>query len=117
MKPPVRIEKPWGYELIWAHTSQYVGKILSINRGKRLSFQYHREKEETLLLNKGRVELEVEGKDPGRHKIVLKPGDTYHIPPGLKHRMTALEDSEMIEVSTPQLDDVVRIEDDYDRVK
>ena len=114
-----KIAKPWGHEVIWAKTPRYMGKILVINKGHRLSLQYHEKKDESILLAKGLMELEVEGDGlgPGRQKIVLKPGDSYHIPPRLKHRMTALEDCEVIEVSTPELDDVVRLEDDYDRAK
>lgn len=112
-----KINKPWGHELIWAKTDRYVGKILFINKGHRLSFQYHEKKEETIRLNKGLMELEVEskGSTEGRQKIILKPGDTFHIPPYCKHRMSASEDCEVLEVSTPELDDVIRLEDDYKR--
>src|SRR4051812_15915060 len=84
-----KVEKPWGYEIIWAKTTRYVGKTLVIYKGHRLSFQYHEKKEETIRLDRGIMELEVEGGNlpPGRHTLLLKAGDTYHIPPLLKHRM------------------------------
>jgi mannose-6-phosphate isomerase len=108
------VEKPWGYELIWAHTARYVGKILHINKGESLSYQYHRVKDETVRLLGGSLELEVEleGK---RTKLSLNPGDCLHIVPGMKHRMIALEECDVLEVSTPELDDVVRLEDRYGR--
>ncbi|OGQ04969.1 MAG: hypothetical protein A3F82_09885 [Deltaproteobacteria bacterium RIFCSPLOWO2_12_FULL_44_12] len=109
------LEKPWGYEKIWAKTNHYVGKILFIKKGHRLSYQYHQKKEETLLVLEGLLEIEFE-KNRERQKIKLKPGETFHNPPLQKHRFTALEDSRLIEVSTPHLDDVIRLEDDYDRV-
>ncbi len=112
-----KIDKPWGYELIWAKTDRYVGKILVIHKGHRLSFQYHQKKEETIRLAKGLVEIEVEdSKTKVRTKIKLNPNDSFHIPPCLKHRIMALEESEVIEVSTPELNDVVRLEDDYKRI-
>ena len=110
-----RVEKPWGYELIFAHTDQYVGKILHIDPGKALSLQYHRVKDETLYLLDGEYELEVEeGGELVRHQ--MKPGDAYHIEPTTTHRMTTGETScNILEVSTPELDDVVRLEDRYGR--
>ena len=109
-----KVQKPWGYELIWAHTSRYVGKILHINKGHRLSYQYHNVKDETIRLLSGslEVETEVEGK---RTMLHLESGDCLHIVPLMRHRMIALEDSDVLEVSTPELDDVVRLEDDYER--
>lgn len=110
-----RVEKPWGYELIWAHTDRYVGKVLHINKAESLSYQYHRIKDESIHLLRGSLELEVE--DNGeRMRLQLKPGDSFHIPPEMKHRMTALEDCDVLEVSTPELDDVVRLEDRYGRI-
>jgi mannose-6-phosphate isomerase-like protein (cupin superfamily) len=108
------VEKPWGHELIWAHTARYVGKILHINEGESLSYQYHRVKDETIRLLSGSLELEVEleGK---RTKLGLQPGDCVHIIPGMKHRMLALKECDVLEVSTPELDDVVRLEDRYGR--
>ena len=111
---PRRVEKPWGYEEIWAHTDHYVGKILSINAPHRLSYQYHRLKEETLRVLDGVVDLEYE-EHSIRKTIRLKGGDVFHIVPCTKHRMTAVETCRILEVSTPFLGDVVRLEDDYGR--
>lgn len=111
-----RVEKPWGYELIWAKTKDYVGKILHINQGHKLSLQYHREKEETILLQSGKMNLVFENSQGELEDIILLPGEAHHIPPGKKHRMIAIEDCDVFEVSTPQLEDVVRIEDGYGRV-
>lgn len=109
-----RVDKPWGHELIWAETSRYVGKVLHIVAGERLSRQYHRVKEETLLVQTGEMDLEV-GPAPEARTVRLRPGDTFHITPGLVHRMIAITDVSVIEVSTPELDDVVRLEDEYGR--
>jgi mannose-6-phosphate isomerase-like protein (cupin superfamily) len=109
------VEKPWGYELIWAHTDRYVGKVLHIKRGESLSYQYHRVKDETIRLLSGVMDMDLE-KDGTETTIRLKPGDCLHITPGMKHRMIAVEDCDVLEVSTPELDDVVRLEDRYGRV-
>ncbi|MGH7817760.1 MAG: cupin domain-containing protein, partial [Candidatus Binatia bacterium] len=108
------VAKPWGYELIWAQTERYVGKILHINKGESLSYQYHRVKDETIRLLSGVLELDVES-DGERRKLRLAPGDCLHIVPLMKHRMIAVEDCDVLEVSTPELDDVVRLEDRYGR--
>jgi mannose-6-phosphate isomerase len=115
LQPEQKIDKPWGYELIWAHTSRYVGKILHINKGHRLSYQYHNVKDETIRLLSGslRVETEVDG---NRTVLNLETGDCLHIVPLMRHRMSAVEDCDVLEVSTPELEDVVRLEDDYERV-
>ena len=113
--PPRRVDKPWGYELIWAHTERYVGKILHIEQGKSLSYQYHQQKDETIHLLSGRLQLDVADGDEPRRAVVLMPGDSFRIYTGLRHRMTALETCEVLEASTPELDDVVRIEDHYGR--
>ena len=113
---PARVDKPWGYELIWARTDRYVGKILHIRKGESLSYQYHRVKDETIYLLQGLMEFET-GDETGRETHRLKPGDCFHVSPGARHRMTALEDCDVLEVSTPELDDVVRLEDRYGRVK
>ena len=119
-----KIEKPWGHEIIWAKSScenGYVGKILFIKAGHRLSFQYHEEKEETIFVKSGILYLETgghaaEGFDGSRRTIILREGMTFHIPPFYTHRFVAKdEDVELFEVSTKQLDDVIRIEDDYGR--
>ena len=110
-----KVEKPWGYELIWAHTQKYVGKVLHINRGTRLSLQYHRIKDETLYIQQGHIELLL-GQDEGNlEKLKLGPGQSLHIPPGTRHRLTALADTDVFEGSTTELEDVVRLEDDYGR--
>ena len=111
----IRVEKPWGYELIWAKTERYVGKILHLRKGESLSFQYHRVKEETIRVLAGRLRFESATEHGARDLQVLAPGDGAHIPAGLRHRMEALEDCEVLEVSTPELDDVVRLEDRYGR--
>lgn len=108
------IRKPWGYELIWAHTERYVGKILHINKGESLSYQYHRVKDETIRLLSGAMDMDLETNGV-KAKISLKPGDCLHITPGMRHRMIAVEDCDVLEVSTPELDDVVRLEDRYGR--
>jgi mannose-6-phosphate isomerase len=108
------IDKPWGHELIWAHTERYVGKILHINKGESLSYQYHRVKDETVHLLAGVLEMDLET-DNGRTTVRFFPGDCLHITPGMKHRMTAVEECDVLEVSTPELDDVIRLEDRYGR--
>jgi quercetin dioxygenase-like cupin family protein len=112
---PRRVEKPWGYELIWAHTERYVGKILHIEQGHALSYQYHRRKDETIHLLRGRLQLEVAEGDGPRQTLVLAPGESFHVVTGLRHRMIALEACDVLEASTPELDDVVRLEDRYGR--
>jgi mannose-6-phosphate isomerase len=114
---PKRVEKPWGYELWWARTERYVGKILHLRRGESLSLQYHNVKDETILLQSGRLLFETRstGQEGDLSRIEMKPGDVFHIPPGTLHRMTGLEDCDILEVSTPELEDVVRLEDRYGR--
>ena len=111
-----RVEKPWGYELWWAHTDRYVGKILHINKGQSLSYQYHEVKDESLLLYSGKMALEIEEPGGTKEVLTLMPGESLRITPYTKHRMTAIEECEIIEVSTPEVEDVVRIEDRYGRV-
>jgi len=113
--PVRRVDKPWGYELIWAITDSYVGKILHIERGHKLSLQYHRRKVETFLLYTGAMLLVIEDAEGALRELVLRPGEAHHVPAGRKHRLIALEDCEVFEVSTPELDDVVRVEDSYGR--
>jgi mannose-6-phosphate isomerase len=112
--PDKLVDKPWGYELIWAHTERYVGKVLHINKGESLSYQYHNIKDETIRLLSGVLELDIE-KDGRQHKLRLAAGESLHIIPLMKHRMIAIEDCDVLEVSTPELDDVVRVEDRYGR--
>lgn len=110
-----KIEKPWGYELIWAKTNRYVAKILFVRAGEGLSLQYHRIKEETLFLESGDCHLEA-GPDADHLSVVeFKPGMRFHIPPGRVHRISAKTDCRIFEVSTPELTDVVRLEDRYGR--
>lgn len=110
-----RVEKPWGHEEIWAETDRYVGKVLFINAGQRLSLQHHQKKDETVRLLRGKMLLELENDSGIVELIPMLPGDSAYIPPGRKHRMTAETDVELLEVSTPELDDVIRHEDDYGR--
>jgi mannose-6-phosphate isomerase-like protein (cupin superfamily) len=110
-----RVKKPWGHELIWAHTDRYVGKILVIDAGKRLSLQRHERKDETILVLSGRMYLHQGGLDGLLSATELGPGDHRRIPAGSIHRFEAIETCELIEVSTPELDDVIRLEDDYGR--
>jgi len=112
-----RVDKPWGYELIWAITGAYVGKVLHINGGHRLSLQYHQRKTETFLLYSGRMTLIFEDERGRLTERVLEAGAVQHVPPGRKHRMIALEDCEVFEVSTPELEDVVRLDDTYGRAR
>lgn len=109
-----RVDKPWGHEIIWAETERYVGKVLHITAGHRLSRQYHRVKDETLLVSKGTMTLEL-GEAANAELLRMGPGDVYHVKPGTIHRMVAVTDVEVVEVSTPELDDVVRLEDVYGR--
>jgi mannose-6-phosphate isomerase-like protein (cupin superfamily) len=116
MSAPVeRIEKPWGYELIWARTDRYAGKIIHINRGESLSYQFHRVKDETIHLLRGLLDLEVGTAEGDRRTVRMRPDESYRIPPGLRHRMTAVEECDILEASTPELDDIVRLEDRYGR--
>ena len=114
---PVRVEKPWGYELIWAHTGRYVGKVLHINQGHSLSLQYHLRKDETIYVLKGEMRFQTGNEDEHLQETLLRPGDSFHITPLLRHRMIAQTDCDILEASTPELDDVVRLEDRYGRVK
>ncbi len=109
-----RVDKPWGHELIWAETARYVGKILHIRAGQRLSRQYHRVKEETLMVQSGEMTLEVGPADAVENRL-MKAGDVFHVLPGTIHRMVGVTDVDVLEVSTPELDDVVRLEDVYGR--
>ncbi|HEY2072715.1 MAG TPA: cupin domain-containing protein [Gaiellaceae bacterium] len=113
---PRRVEKPWGWELIWAHAEAYVGKVLFVRAGHSLSLQFHREKDESWYVESGRAKLELgESGDAVLNTEVIAAGACFRFRPGTVHRVTALEDTTIIEVSTPQLDDVVRLEDAYGR--
>jgi mannose-6-phosphate isomerase len=111
-----KVDKPWGYELRWAITDRYAGKVLHVNKGEALSLQYHERKDEYQYLLKGVIDMELGGDDGRLTKVRMKAGDTLHIVPGTRHRLTAVEDSDIFEVSTPEIDDVVRLEDRYGRV-
>jgi mannose-6-phosphate isomerase-like protein (cupin superfamily) len=113
---PERVEKPWGHELIWAKTGRYAGKILFVRAGEGLSLQFHNRKDESWYILEGRAELEL-GRvgDPVTKKEVVGPGAAFHFEPGTVHRIAALEDTTIVEASTPELDDVVRLEDAYGR--
>jgi mannose-6-phosphate isomerase len=111
-----REDKPWGYELLWACSDLYVGKLLFIRAGEQLSLQFHNVKDETIYVHNGRIELEIGAPgDPYRDSEIVGPGAAYRIKPGMVHRWRALEDSVVLEVSRPQLGDVVRLEDKYGR--
>jgi mannose-6-phosphate isomerase-like protein (cupin superfamily) len=111
-----RVEKPWGWELWWALTERYVGKILHINRGAALSYQFHRKKDETIYVQRGRLEMELAPGGRRRRRRILGPGDSLRIRPGDHHRMTAITTCEILEASSPEVEDVVRLEDRYGRV-
>ncbi len=110
-----RVDKPWGYELRWGITERYAGKVLHVHEGEALSLQYHERKDEFQYVIKGRIEIELGGSDGLLTKHVMQAGDTLHIVPGTRHRLTALEDTDIFEVSTSEIDDVVRLEDRYGR--
>ena len=109
-----RVRKPWGEEIIFAHTDRYAGKILKINRGESLSLQYHEKKIESLYLYEGTLQLTLEV-DGRRETRSVGAGEALHFPAGTRHRMEATSDCVLFEVSTPELDDVVRLEDRYGR--
>jgi mannose-6-phosphate isomerase-like protein (cupin superfamily) len=115
LKLPATIKKPWGHEYIFALTKNYAGKILVVNKGHRLSLQYHKKKEETLHLLKGVLRLKIEDARGRLMVRSIKPGISFTIKPKRIHRMEAVKDCEIIEVSTPELHDVVRVDDDYNR--
>lgn len=115
---PRRVDKPWGYELIWALADAYCGKLLVVKAGQAISMQFHREKDESWLLHTGRAQLEMGAPgDKTPNSEIVGPGAAFRIKPGTIHRVKALEDTTIIEVSTPQLEDVVRLDDRYGRVE
>jgi len=113
---PQKIEKPWGFELLFARTQSYAGKVIFIRKGHRLSLQYHKKKDESLYLHEGKVLIETEGSDGRLAQYVAEPGHCLRIVPLTKHRLEAVEDATLFEVSTPELEDVQRLKDDYGRV-
>jgi len=112
---PRRVDKPWGWELVWAETEHYAGKLLFVRAGEALSLQLHEVKEESWLVQEGRARLEIGARDEELDELEIGPGDAFHLRPGTLHRLTAIEDTLVIEVSTPHLDDVVRLGDRYGR--
>jgi mannose-6-phosphate isomerase-like protein (cupin superfamily) len=113
-----RVEKPWGYEIVFAHTERYAGKLLFVRKDGVLSLQFHKAKDEVLYVHEGRVVFEIG--DPGQEALdeeVVGPGRAFRMTPGTVHRMRALEDTVLLEASTPELDDVVRLEDNYGRAE
>ncbi|MDQ6691999.1 MAG: cupin domain-containing protein [Candidatus Dormibacteraeota bacterium] len=111
----VRVDKPWGYEDRWAITDRYLGKILHVNAGQALSLQYHNQKDECILVVSGEMDFEMDDESGELTTARLREGDTVHVTPGRRHRMTAVSDVDIFEVSTPEIDDVVRLEDRYGR--
>jgi mannose-6-phosphate isomerase-like protein (cupin superfamily) len=115
---PTKVDKPWGWELIWARTDDYCGKLLFVQAGESLSLQFHREKDESWYVESGRARIEIAAPGDAVPKAeVVGPGAAFRIPPGTVHRVTALDDTMILEVSTPQLEDVVRLEDSYGRAE
>ncbi len=112
---PRRVDKPWGHELIWAETGAYVGKILHLEAGRRLSLQYHEVKEETLLVLTGSLRVLLDDDDGSLTERICGPQDVIHVAPRRRHRFHAITDCDLVEVSTTELDDVVRLSDDYGR--
>jgi mannose-6-phosphate isomerase-like protein (cupin superfamily) len=112
---PRKVEKPWGWELVWAEADAYVGKLLFVRAGESLSLQYHESKDESWLVQEGRARLELGEVGGDLDAIEISPGSAFRFRPGTVHRVTALEDTLVVEVSTPFLDDVVRLEDRYGR--
>jgi mannose-6-phosphate isomerase len=110
-----RVDKPWGHELIWALTDRYCGKVIVIETGRRLSLQFHEQKDEAILVTSGRLRLHLENDDGVMTERELGPGDAAHVAVGRRHRYEAIERVELVEVSTPELSDVVRVEDDFGR--
>jgi mannose-6-phosphate isomerase len=113
-KLPRKTEKPWGYELLFAHTPDYAGKVIFVKKGHRLSLQYHEKKDETMYVYQGKLLLEIE-KDGKLTQSEITPGSSIRVPTMTKHRIKAIEDTYVFEVSTPELEDVVRLSDDYGR--
>ena len=114
-KLPRKVEKPWGFELLFAHNTKYAGKLIFIKKGHRLSLQYHKEKDESMYIYAGKALIEIEGSGGQLVQSEAQPGYCVSIPPLTKHRLKAIEDTTVFEVSTPELDDVERLEDDYGR--
>jgi mannose-6-phosphate isomerase len=113
---PTKVDKPWGYEIIWALTDDYCGKILFVKAGESISLQFHRKKDESWFIQSGRARLDMA--HPGEklpQSEVVGSGTAFRIRPGTVHRVTAVEDTTIVEVSTPYLEDIVRLDDQYGR--
>lgn len=115
IQKPRRVEKPWGHELIWAETEQYVGKILHVKAGEALSVQMHEKKDETMHLLRGEIILRVGSSPDALSPVTFREGDSVRIRPGTIHMIEAVTDVDVLEASTPHLDDVVRFTDRYGR--
>jgi mannose-6-phosphate isomerase-like protein (cupin superfamily) len=115
MNKAQKTDKPWGYELLFAHTDKYAGKVLFVSKGHRLSLQFHDVKDETIYVYQGKIHLQFGGVDGNLVEYVLIAGDSVRVEPLSRHRIEALEDTTLLEVSTPELGDVRRLEDDYGR--
>jgi len=113
---PRKTEKPWGFELLFAHNSKYAGKVIFVKKGHRLSLQYHDKKDECIYLHEGKALADIEESDGNIIKITLEAGQRLPVSPHTRHRLEALEDTIFFEVSTPEMEDVVRLEDDYGRI-
>ncbi len=116
-KLPQKTEKPWGFELLLAYTPKYAGKLIFVKKGHRLSLQYHQKKDESIYIHEGKALLEIEGSNRQMVSTVVESGHCVRIPPLTKHRIRAIEDTTLFEVSTPELEDVTRVEDDYGRAR
>jgi mannose-6-phosphate isomerase-like protein (cupin superfamily) len=115
IRPARRVDKPWGWELIWAESERYAGKTLHIEAGEALSLQYHERKDETIHLLSGVLDLDIQEESGVLKRVRLRPGESVRIRPHTRHRLVAIETCDVLEVSTPELDDVVRLEDRYGR--
>ncbi|MFC1954282.1 cupin [Chloroflexota bacterium] len=115
-KFPHRQEKPWGYELLFAHTPDYAGKLIFVKKGHRLSLQYHNKKDESIYIYEGKALLEIGGEGEQLIQSEVSSGYCFQVPPMTRHRLQAIEDTMLFEVSTPELEDVERLDDDYGRV-
>ena len=116
---PYRVEKPWGYEIIWAKADRYVGKILHIDAGNVLSLQYHTKKDEWIYVLRGEIILRFQQGGEGGDRLIERPlreGESFHIPTRLVHQFEAVVASDLLEASTPEIDDIVRLKDRYGRV-
>ena len=117
VKKPQKVDKPWGYELIFAHTDKYAGKVIFVRKGHRLSLQYHQNKDESIYVYDGKIIIQLGGADGQTISNTLEKGDSVRIRPLTHHRIEAINDTFLFEVSTPELDDVRRLEDDYGRAQ